>query len=63
MRGAREGLVRAEWMFESSGPLSELADTAGLPVAERGPRVRAISERLGLRRLTRFYQRVFGDAA
>jgi hypothetical protein len=58
VRGARQGLRRAEWILEPSPALGQLADLTRVPPAERLERVRAIERELGLRRLSRFLERI-----
>ncbi len=57
LRGARHGLTEVRWDLEPSEALAELASLDGLASGERQRRVEAVADRLGLPRLTRFYDR------
>jgi hypothetical protein len=57
-RGARQGMDRIAWTLESDAGLAELASLADVPRDVRASRVEAIAERLNLRRLTAFFDRV-----
>lgn len=57
-RGAVQGLTRVRWTTRSSRALTELADTLLLHPDERHPRVADIAERLDLKNLPTFVERV-----
>jgi hypothetical protein len=57
-RGARQGIGGIVWTFEADTGLAELASLADIPRETRAPRVKAIAERLNLRRLSAFFDRV-----
>jgi Mitochondrial K+-H+ exchange-related len=58
MRGARQGLDRVAWTTRASDALSDLRPLVGVDLAERRPLVDAISARLQLNDLRRFFDRV-----
>jgi hypothetical protein len=58
-RGARKGLDRIEWRPAASAPLSAIREALGLPAHDRRLQLLAIGERLGLRHLAGFVERVF----
>lgn len=57
-RGARQGMEQATWRFESDAALTELQALVDVPRSARAPRVHAIAERLNLRHLAAFFDRV-----
>jgi len=57
-RGARYGLAETAWSLHSDADLGELASLVDEPREARAPRVEAIAERLNLRRLSAFFDRV-----
>ncbi len=58
LRGATHGLRVTTWQTEASPHLTALAESLGLPNAERRPRLDAIAAALGLEHLTGFVERV-----
>lgn len=58
MKGARQGLDLVEWAARPRRELSELRTVAAMPPPERGDRVRAIADSLGLEHLATFFNRV-----
>lgn len=57
-RGARHGLDAVRWSFVHDAALTELQELVDVPRAAREPRVKAIEERLNLRHLAAFFDRV-----
>jgi hypothetical protein len=57
-RGARHAIAATAWSLHSDGDLGELASLVDEPRDARAPRVEAIAERLNLRRLSAFFDRV-----
>jgi hypothetical protein len=57
-RGARQGMSRVAWTVESDAELAELGLLVDMPREARAPRVAAIADRLNLRRLSAFFDRV-----
>jgi hypothetical protein len=57
-RGARQAMEQVRWTFEPDDGLAELCALIDLPREARAPRVAAIAERLNLRRLSAFFDRV-----
>ena len=57
VRGARQGLVRCEWELQPSAALAALRGLAGVPKAERAPRVREIASELGLEQFAAFFEK------
>jgi hypothetical protein len=57
-RGARQGVARVAWTFEPDTELAELSLLVDMPREARAPRVAAIADRLNLRRLSAFFDRV-----
>jgi hypothetical protein len=57
-RGARQGIEVVRWTLEPDEGLAELSSLVDLPREARAPRVAAIAERLNLRRLSAFFERV-----
>jgi hypothetical protein len=58
MRGARQGLTRAQWTTRASDPLAELRPLVPVDRDARRPLVEAIAARLELEHLCRFFDRV-----
>lgn len=58
MKGARQGLDFVTWTPRPCRELLELRGVASMPPAERGARVRAIADALGLEHLATFFNRV-----
>ena len=58
MKGARQGLDAVAWTPQPCRELYELRSVAAMPPPERGPRVRAIAESLGLEHFATFFNRV-----
>ncbi|HEX7088103.1 MAG TPA: hypothetical protein VF198_17215 [Vicinamibacterales bacterium] len=58
MRGARQGLTRVRWEPRASGELAELRPLVSVDCDARRPLVEAISARLQLEHLRRFFDRV-----
>lgn len=58
MKGARQGLDLVTWTPCASRELSELRALAAMPAPERGDRVRAIADGLGLEHFATFFNRV-----
>ena len=61
--GARHGLRVVSWELRPNELLAELGRLEHLPEAERGTRVRAIAQELGLPRLARFFERTAIESA
>jgi hypothetical protein len=61
--GARQGLRVVSWELQPNELLAELGRLEHLPEGERGLRVRAIAQELGLPRLARFFERTAIEAA
>lgn len=57
-RGARQGMDGVTWTFEVDAALTELRALVDVPRSDRAPRVHAIAERLNLRHLAAFFDRV-----
>jgi K+-H+ exchange-related protein len=57
-RGARHGIAQTRWSLHSDADLGELSLLVDQPREARAPRVEAIAERLNLRRLSAFFDRV-----
>src|SRR4051794_5422965 len=57
-RGARHGTARTRWSLHLEANLGELALLVDQPRDQRASRVEAIAERLNLRRLSAFFDRV-----
>jgi hypothetical protein len=57
-RGARHAIAEIAWSFHPDCDLGELASLVDEPRDARAPRVEAIAERLNLRRLSAFFDRV-----
>jgi hypothetical protein len=57
-RGARCGIAQTVWSFRADADLGELSSLVDQPREARAPRVEAIAERLNLRRLSAFFDRV-----
>lgn len=57
-RGARQGTDGVTWSFEADAALTELQALVDVPRSARAPRVHAIAERLNLRHLAAFFDRV-----
>lgn len=57
-RGAKQGLDVIEWSFVPDAALSELSELVDVPRHSRAARVAAIAERLELRHLADFFDRV-----
>ena len=57
-RGARQGMDRITWDFETDASLTELVSLVDVPRDARAPRVEAIAERLNLPHLAAFFDRV-----
>jgi hypothetical protein len=57
-RGARQGLDATVWIERAEPMLTELGRLADMPRAEREPQVTQIAERLGLRHLAAFFDRL-----
>jgi hypothetical protein len=58
MKGARHGLDVTAWTMQPCKELCELEAVAAMPAPERGERVRAIADALGLEHLATFFNRV-----
>ena len=58
MKGARHGLDETQWTARPCHELCELEAVAAMPAPERGERVRAIADALGLEHLATFFNRV-----
>ena len=57
LRGARQGLTGITWSVRANPDLTALRAMVDEPPDDRADRVRAIADRLGLERFTRFFQR------
>ena len=57
-RGARQGVEAIQWTFVPDPALSELVDLVDVPRTARASQVEAIAERLNLRHLADFFDRV-----
>jgi hypothetical protein len=57
-RGARQGMDGVKWTFEADSALTELQALVDVPQSARALRVHAIAERLNLRHLAAFFDRV-----
>jgi Mitochondrial K+-H+ exchange-related len=57
-RGARQGIAATAWSLHPDADLGELSSLVDQPREARAPRVEAIAERLNLRRLSAFFDRV-----
>jgi hypothetical protein len=57
-RGARHAIAETAWSLHRDADLGELASLVDEPREARAPRVEAIAERLNLRRLSAFFDRV-----
>ncbi|MBM3770123.1 MAG: hypothetical protein FJW27_02330 [Acidimicrobiia bacterium] len=57
-RGARQGMDGVRWTFRADAALTELQALVDVPRSTRAHRVRAIAERLNLRDLAAFFDRV-----
>jgi hypothetical protein len=58
MQGANQGLKQITWVGRPCPPLSELRELGGLHGSARAARIDDISERLRLKHLSTFYERV-----
>lgn len=58
MQGAKQGLTRITWVGSPCPPLSELRDIGSLQTPARDERIRDVSDRLRLKHLPTFFERV-----
>jgi hypothetical protein len=58
MRGARQGLDKAQWVGRSCPPLTRLRGAVDLPAPARAGRIHEVASELGLDRLPRFVERM-----
>ncbi len=63
LRGARHGLAGIRWQSRASAPLADVRRAMELPKPERGTRLRAVADRLELRHLAAFVERLAASGA